>query len=350
MCFISISSLLPMTSYGADRIANTTRAIWDSERGYLVMRRSRVRFPPLAHSICDVSSIDMLPAQVDSALRSISMSHPYPRFIVDDVLDPVEYEKLLQEFPDHLVGDPGDDGFVNYTIRPNVTASERLSQSWQEFVSTIRSDDVKARLVRACLPSTSRRYPAWWRWMLYFRLKKVDNYEINLAFSANYAGRYLPPHTDNSYKVLALVLYFAPRDYTGIEEGTRFFRAKSSAVLKAAVRRYNRLSDSRITRLTPLALQPMTSVGIHSGALTTLEERESEAWFRQNFDNDFNVEFHPNRIAGFIKTQNSFHAVDMRNSNYVGPRRSLLINLNLKHSFAARAWQFFRTRVLRLSS
>jgi len=297
-----------------------------------------------------VSSINKLPAQVGAALLSISAEHPYPRFVVDDVLDWDEYQTLLQEFPDHLVGEPGDDGFVNYTIRPNTLASERLSPSWQEFISTIRSDDLKAHLVQACLPSTTRRYPAMWRWMLYFRLRKLDNYEINLAFSANYAGRYLPPHTDNSYKVLALVLYFAPNDYIGVEEGTRFFQAKSSAVLKAAVRRYNRFSDSRITRLTPLALQPMTSAAIHSGALATLEERESETWFRQNFTNDFNVEFRPNRIAGFIKTQNSFHAVDMRKSDYVGPRRSLLINLNLKHSLAARAWQSFRTRVLGLSS
>jgi hypothetical protein len=40
----------------------------------------------------------------------------------------------------------------------------------------------------------------------------------------------------------------------------------------------------------------------------------------------------------------------MRESTYVGPRRSLLINLNLKHSLVARVGQAFRTRVLKLSS
>jgi hypothetical protein len=195
-----------------------------------------------------------------------------------------------------------------------------------------------------------RRYPVLWRRLLYFRLRNPNNYEINIAFSANYAGRYLPPHTDNSYKVLALVLYFAPLGYFSVEEGTRFFSPRSKAAVRQAVRRFNRLADSRITRHTPLVLQPMTSASIHSGALIAEDELASEAWFREHFDNDFNVEFHANRIAGFVKTQNSFHAVDMRESTYVGPRRSLLINLNLKHSVAARAWQSFRTRVLKLSS
>lgn len=307
-------------------------------------------FVAILHSVVRMSSIANLPNQVHRALSTLSDDEPYPRFIIDDVLEITEYETLLGSFPDHLVGDPGADGFVNYTIRPHMSADERLSPEWKNFVTTIRAPETKAALVRACLGEATRRYPAWWRWLLRSRLANPDNYEINLAFSANYAGRYLPPHTDNSYKVLALVLYFASSGYTGVEEGTRFFRANSSAVLREAVRRYNRLSDSRITRATPLQLQPMTSCSIHDGSLQTAQDCANEAWFRENFANDLNIAFHPNRIAGFIKTQSSFHAVDMRESTFEGPRRSILINLNLKHSLAARAWQSFRTRVLRLSS
>ena len=296
-----------------------------------------------------MSSIAQLPDRTRDALSRCDCK-PYPRFKIDGLLDEREYEALLDEFPDHLVGQSGNDGFTNYTIRPNAEISEDISDQWKQFVENLRSDAVKRGLVDACLPSTMRRYPAWWRWFLYFRLRNVNNYEINIAFSANYAGRYLPPHTDNSYKVLALVLYFAPPGYASVEEGTRFFTPRSPRAVKQAIRRFNRLADSRITRYTPLALLPMTSASIHSGALATPEERANETWFRKHFDNDFNIEFCPNRIAGFIKTQNSFHAVDMRNSTYVGPRRSVLINLNLKHSLAARAWQSFRTRVLKLSS
>ena len=297
-----------------------------------------------------MSGIQDLPARIKAALGALGNGYPYPRFLLDDVLEPAEYTKLLAEFPDHLVENPGRDGFSNYTVRPNADILEEISDEWKRFLLILRSEAMKQSLVDACLSSTSRRYPALWRWLLYFRLRNVDNYEINIAFSASYAGRYLPPHADNSYKVLALVLYFAPSGYSSVEEGTRFYVPKSKSALKHAIRRFNRLADSRITRHTPLVLQPMTSAAIHSGSLATEEERASETWFRENFNNDFNVEFHANRIAGFVKTQNSFHAVDMRESTYVGPRRSVLINLNLKHSVAARAWQSFRTRVLKLSS
>lgn len=300
--------------------------------------------------VVPVSSVRSLPNKISAVLSHRSEQLPYPRFVLDDVLEGSEYLMLLSEFPDHLVGNPGGDGFSNYTVRPNTAISEEISEAWKQFVETLRSDHVKQGLIWACLPATTRRYPASWRWLLYFRLRNADNYEVNIAFSANYAGRYLPPHTDNSYKVLALVLYFAPPGYSGVEEGTRFFSPRSTTAVTQAIRRFNRLADSRITRATPLMLQPMTSASIHSGALATPEERANEEWFRANFTNDFNVEFQPNRIAGFIKTQNSFHAVDMRDSTYVGPRRSVLINLNLRHSLAARAWQSFRTRVLKLSS
>jgi hypothetical protein len=297
-----------------------------------------------------MSSIRNLPKQVDVAIRRVATDAPYPRFVIDEVLDPREYKELLEDFPDQLMGEPDQDGYASYSINPERSIGDEFSPLWQQVISDLGSQDLKSQLVQACRASAFRRYPAWWRWLLWFRLANVNNYDLRLTFSANYAGRYLPPHNDNSYKVLALVLYFAPYSYTGIEEGTRFFRAKSNLALKTAIRRFNRLSDSRITRLAPLVLQPMTSARIHSGALATLEEHESEQWFRDHFVNDFNVEFHPNRIAGFIKTQDSFHAVDMRISTFAGPRRCLLINLNLKHSFVARAWQSFRARVLKLSS
>ena len=297
-----------------------------------------------------MSSISNLPLRVRSALKECLRHHQYPRFILNDVLDRSEYDQLLKDFPDHLVGSPGNDRFTNFTIRPNTEASDQLSPEWRRFIAIIRSKEVLSGLVSACLDETTRRYPTWWRWLLYFRLRNVNNYEINLAFSANYAGRYLPPHTDNSYKVLALVLYFADPDYSGASEGTRFFAPKSDEILQEAIRRFNRLSDSKITRFTPLALQPMTSCSIHDGSLDTEPNQMMDKWFYDNFVNDLNVTFHPNRIAGFVKTQNSFHAVDMRNSTIVGPRRSVLINLNLKHSPAARAWQSFRTRILNLSS
>lgn len=296
------------------------------------------------------SSIGALPLRVAEVLSEASQSLFFPSFVIDDVLDDNEYDRLLSEFPDHLVGLPGPDDFANYTVRPDAAPSKQISDSWQTVIETLRSEESKRGFVEACLANTTKRYPSTWRWLLRSRLRNPDNYEINLAFSSNYAGRYLPPHTDNSYKVLALVLYFAPRGYTGVDEGTQFFKPRTTSAIKSAVRRYNRLADSRLTKYAPLWFQPMTSCGIHNNCATAEDVQSSELWFEKHFEDDFTVSFHSNRIAGFIKTQSSFHAVDMRNSTFEGPRRSLLINLNLRHSLAARLVQSFRARVLGLSS
>jgi hypothetical protein len=296
------------------------------------------------------SSIRALPIQVAAALNQAPRGVAFPHFVIDNVLDDNEYDRLLAEFPDHLVGQSGPDGFASYTVRPNAAPIRQLSDSWKTFITTIRSDESKKGLVEACLEQTTRRYPTAWRWLLRSRLSNPNNYEINLAFSANYAGRYLPPHTDNSYKVLALVLYLAPRGDTRVDDGTQFFKPRTTSAIKSAVRKYNRLADSRLTRFTPLLLLPMTSCNIHNNCLTKEDVQASELWFERYFENDVSVSFRPNRIAGFIKTQSSFHAVDMRNSTLVGPRRSLLINLNLKHSLVARIGQKFRARILGLST
>jgi hypothetical protein len=55
-------------------------------------------------------------------------------------------------------------------------------------------------------------------------------------------------------------------------------------------------------------------------------------------------------MAGFIKSHGSFHAVDLRDVALDEPRRTLLINLNLKHSVYVRFGQSFRSRVLRKST
>jgi len=297
-----------------------------------------------------MSSISSLCDKLSLALNNSEMESPYPRFILDDVLVESEYLSLLKNFPDYLVSNPGNDRFDNYNIRPGAELPLGLSTDWHNLLQSLRSPTMLANLVEVCSKHTARRYPAIWRWLLIPRIRNPKNYEVNIAISASCQGRYLAPHSDNSYKVLALVMYFAVPGVTSSLEGTRFYSSKSKGILRQAVRRFNRLSDSRIARSLPLWLLPMTSSHIHNGAKSPEEQRSNEEWFYENFENDFNVIYHQNRIAGFIKTHGSFHEVDMRESTSEGLRRSLLINLNLKHSLAARIVQKFRARVLRLST
>jgi hypothetical protein len=297
-----------------------------------------------------MSSISSLCEKLSLALKDSELDGPYPRFILDDVLHESEYLSLLKDFPDYLVSNPGNDRFDSYNIRPAAELPLGLSTDWQNLLQSLRSPTMLASLVEVCSEHTARRYPVIWRWLLIPRIRNPKKYEVNIAISSSYEGRYLAPHSDNSYKVLALVMYFAVPGVTSSLEGTRFYSSKSKGVLRQAVRRFNRLSDSIITRSLPLWLLPMTSSHIHNGTKSPEEQRSNEEWFYENFENDFNVIYHQNRIAGFIKTHGSFHEVDMRESTSEGPRRSLLINLNLKHSLAARIGQKFRARVLRLST
>lgn len=296
-----------------------------------------------------MSSISKLPELVAEALRTQS-DLQFPSFVIDQVLDTHEYRKLLDCFPQNLIKGMPEDGGASYEFKSNASIPSELPLEWRQLVDVLKSFEIKQRLVATCFPALLKRYPGYIRWLLFFRLRSARNYDVNLALNVSYCGRFLPPHTDNSYKALALVLYFADFGYSSVIEGTRFFSSNSKTATTSAVRRFNRLADSRVTQLIPLSLQPMTSCNIWNHAKSVEEQNANEAWFLEHFTNDFSVEFRANRIAGFIKTQNSWHSVDMRESVLIGPRRSLLINLNLKHSLAARIGQKFRARVLRLST
>lgn len=294
------------------------------------------------------SSIEYLPRKVRDALSKVSESAHYPRFAIDDVVDPQEYELLCEEFPDVPVAP--SEHFGALAVLPGFTSYPNLSPTWTRFLNTLRSNEVKNQLVVACYPKTIERYPKWIQFMMRSRLQNPDNYEVNIAFNLSVGQRYLPPHSDNSYKVLALVLYFSESSVESMECGTRFYSPKSKAAVRAATKRFNRLADSILIRNLPLKLLPMTSCNIQNNCKDDADCRSAQVWFEDNFREDLVIGFKGNRIAGFIKTQSSYHAVDMRRITPDVPRRTLLINLNLKHSRIARLGQSFRHRILRKST
>lgn len=294
------------------------------------------------------SSIEDLPRKIRDALSKVSGSAPYPRFAIDDAVDPQEYKLLCEEFPDVLIA-PSED-FGALTVLPDSPIHPNFPPSWTRFLESLRSDEVKNQLVAACYPQTIGRYPRWMQFMIRSRLQNPDNYEVNIAFNLSIGHRYLPPHSDNSYKVLALVLYISTSSTESIEFGTRFYSPKNKTAVRKAVKRFNRLADFALIRNLPLEILPMTSCNIRNNCQEESDCNIAQAWFEDNFLQDFTIGYKSNRIAGFIKTQSSFHAVDMRDAPHHEPRRTLLINLNLKHSSIARLGQSFRSRVLRMST
>lgn len=295
-----------------------------------------------------LSSIEDLPKKIKDALGKVAESAPYPRFAIDDVINPQEYELLCEEFPDALVVPSNDFGAL--TIRANLPINSGLTPTWVKFLSNLRSIESRNLLVEACYPQTLKRYPKWIQPLVRSRLQNPDNYEVDISFNLSVGRRYLPPHSDNSYKVLALVLYISKTSTESMVFGTRFYSPKNKTAVREAIKRFNRLGDSALIRNLPLQILPMTSCNIQNHCRSEADCNNAQAWFEDNFLQDFTIGYKSNRIAGFIKTQSSFHAVDMRDAPNHEPRRTLLINLNLKHSGIARFGQSFRSRILRMST
>ena len=294
---------------------------------------------------------ERLTEQVEHALSALPKDLPYPRFSIDNVLPEFEYAQLLREFPLNLCTSGVDErNFAGYTVDVDHISDSSLSPAWKVFVASLSSQETLEKLVATCSEAATLRYPKWMRPFVRGRLSNPQNYWINVAFNISHGGRYLPPHSDNSYKVLALVHYFTDESEENAASGTIFYRPLTQKATRNAVHRFNRLSDSRIVYRTPLCMLPMTSCNIQNNSVTEIDRAKAELWFHGHFENDFTIPFVRNRIAGFIKTQSSFHAVDLRAIDTARPRQTLLINLNLKHSRIARLGQFLRVRVLQLSS
>ncbi len=294
------------------------------------------------------SSITCLPRKVADALSQPPHAQPYPRFAIEDVVATEEYRTLCDEFPDVLIDHEGS--FGSFNIHPSDQIDSRLSRSWMQFLEALRSPSMKEQLVQVCYPHAVSRYPLWMQPMLRNRLRNPNNYEVNIAFNSSTEHRYLPPHSDNSYKVLALVFYVTRFTDESFGLGTHFFSPRNKTAVRDAVKRFNRLADSSLVRKLPLWLLPMTSCNIHNDSRNDRERHDADIWFQSNFCQDFTIGYKGNRMAGFIKSHGSFHAVDLRDVALDEPRRTLLINLNLKHSVYVRFGQSFRSRVLRKST
>lgn len=122
-------------------------------------------------------------------------------------------------------------------------------------------------------------------------------YFAEVEFSSIAKGRSIPPHTDDSTKRLSFVLYLGGRDLNDSEAdalGTRFFRGKGN---KSAWSRY----DSGL---------------LAAGEVVEFFEEHTELVV---------VPFRPNTVAGFIKSDVSWHSVNANPLEY--DRRAIVINM-----------------------
>lgn len=144
--------------------------------------------------------------------------------------------------------------------------------------------------------------------MIFRIIKKIRNilklpisfYYTEIEYSSIGKDSYIPPHTDAPKKRLSFVYYLPSKNIELTDEmkrtlGTTFWGAKETA--ENPLRRF----DCRLLEGDELKQFYQDYLVIHTG------------------------EYAPNKIAGFIKSDNSWHSVEENKYNY--DRRAIVINV-----------------------
>ncbi len=134
-------------------------------------------------------------------------------------------------------------------------------------------------------------------------------------FDVNYSvrGYRLTPHTDSPKKLLALVLYLPAADRPEVGAGTGFWKRRVGTVVPEDAW----WSKGQLPRL----VDGYDSSDRVDGVMDR---------FRAAMEQFHLAEYAPNTLVGFVKTQDSWHDVDLRDFPEGARRRVVLYNINLR--------------------
>ena len=278
------------------------------------------------------------------------VDEPFTVFECEKFLSVSEFAKLKSEFPWESIIKSSENESFRYRIdeyghpdlfkqvlrsRPNLTSlveSVHSHKFVRDLLRTFRKPilarlDPKARVRRVFL----RFAPTW-----------IFDTKVDLTVYTR--GFHLTPHTDGTEKVIALLLYF---EDPGIEHyqmsdaqslgGTQFWRA-----------RHKTAQESWVAWLLPAdpLNQPFKSplsLALSRKFDRTDEMSEEFADFQKDFEVFFISEARDNHLAGFVKSSNSWHSVNLSDYPENVLRGAILINLNLPPtSFRRCVRNFFR--------
>jgi hypothetical protein len=207
------------------------------------------------------------------------------------------------------------------TARPYTAAVLRAMKS-QAFRRDFR------RLFRVQITARARRGSL--RSWLFFRFLPISLMDVKSDFTLYRRGFQLTPHIDASKKLLALLLYFEdPRASTQERldaqsvGGTGYWRGRRPDV-----------RHKWFTRLTgQVGVDPETKPAGSLALARRYGEADPESGDFTEFAIDFERFVHvppcENTLAGFVKSRDSWHDVDLRNYPHGVRRGAILININL---------------------
>jgi len=135
--------------------------------------------------------------------------------------------------------------------------------------------------------------------------KLFNNISINFMFSAAGPSEGLYPHTDSTNKLITLLLYFPEKNWRKEYHGeTSFYKLK------------NNVSQNKIKKW-----------GLLGKKNTHITDPKSVLEFRENYTELYKSKYMPNMLAGFVKNNKSWHAIDPITCPKNKLRRVFIINI-----------------------
>lgn len=232
------------------------------------------------------------------------VTDPFCFFSVDDYLPSDFYESLLASFPEDSRYTYNPEGKLGFRSSEDPDAVEHFAAAhpeWKQLVDFFGSDafvyDARETLSGALVDArglsgrrrwyncTHREIPNNW-----LRYQLQEPVRTTYQFSLLPRGAAVAPHADAPRKLVSLLLYFRDPDWEGAWGGGTEF--------------YAPLDSAKARRWGPTARIPF-----------------------EEFEVLDTTEFRANRLAGFVRSANSYHGVRPLACPDGMARKALLINI-----------------------
>ena len=272
-------------------------------------------------------SQELFPPEVlvppSAAVRTAA--HPYLTFCIDDYLPTEVDKKLSATFPDELFMLRKELGLPQYLSLSDGSSSAstflRHNPIWAAYVEAWHSKQNLQHCLTVFRSEFSKRYTPMWRWAVKRRLQKLSNLQVSVTLATYTKGFYLPPHSDDKYKVLTVIHYLPTNESIPDARGGTTFYIPREGTTRADLRQFTEWSHG-VRRFFPIGM-----VAILAPDLFRVSDLTA---FRSYFQQSFHYGYVKNRICGFVKNDWSMHEVDLRDYPEGEVRRSILINIWVK--------------------
>jgi hypothetical protein len=246
-----------------------------------------------------------------------SITDPFFCFSSSDYLPTDLYTHLSKTFPDeHYFVQEDGFGKKAFSSREHQELLNEFTLAnpvWAEFLEKLSSDsmikDIRKNCMTALLRSRGVSGAKLWRRQNessrigdgiasrgYNKILRTltEQIEVQFQFSALSKGAYVPPHTDGKKKLVSLLIYFPPDDWKPEYCGDSVFYVPSDARREDAFDNYS-------------------------------------VEFGDGLKEFYRVPYQNNVLCGFVKSRDSWHAVDRLKLPDGVIRRSLNINIMKKY-------------------